>query len=96
MAHLTVSLYLRSSGSNAQGESRALEGHVSAQKALQGSETETRDLLGGREEKSISPDDKGPPGKSMIFHKKELVARPIKVAVARLHPGHLVAGVVSF
>ena len=32
-----------------------LKGTVSAEKALQGSETETRELLGGTEEKSISP-----------------------------------------
>ena len=31
-----------------------LKGAVSAQKALQGSETETRELLGGVEEKSVS------------------------------------------
>ena len=48
-----------------------LKGVVSAQKALQGSETETRELLGGTEE---NPDEGSlicPPGKSMIFHKKE-------------------------
>ena len=28
---------------------------MSAQKALQGSETETRELLGGTEEKSVTP-----------------------------------------
>ena len=32
-----------------------LKGAVSAQKALQGSETETRELLGGTEENSDSP-----------------------------------------
>ena len=32
-----------------------LKGAVSAQKALQGSETETRELLGGTEENSVSP-----------------------------------------
>ena len=32
-----------------------LKGAVSAQKALQGSETETMELLGGTEEKSVSP-----------------------------------------
>ena len=50
-----VSLYLCSSGSNARGESRAEEGAVSAQNALRGSETETRELLGGTERKSVSP-----------------------------------------
>ena len=59
---------------------------MSAQKALQGSDTETRELLGGTTENSVSP-DKGslicPPDKSMIFYKKEtdkkieLVARPV-------------------
>ena len=55
---------------------------MSDQKALQGSETETRELLGGTKEKNIFP-TKGsmicPP--SLIFYKKELeknelVARP--------------------
>ena len=32
-----------------------LKGAVSAQKAIQGSETETRELLGGTEEKSFPP-----------------------------------------
>ena len=32
-----------------------LKGAVSAQKALRGSETETRELLGGTEENSVSP-----------------------------------------
>ena len=31
------------------------KGGVSAQKALRGSETETRELLGGTEENSVSP-----------------------------------------
>ena len=44
-AHLTVSLYLCSSGSNAQGELRDLEGPW----------TETGEFLGGRLEKSIFP-----------------------------------------
>ena len=52
----------------------ALESAMSAQKALQGFETETRELLGGTTENSVSP-DKGslicPPGKSMIVYKKE-------------------------
>ena len=43
-----------------------LKSAVSAQRALQGSKTETRELLGGTGEKEICP-----PGKSMIFHKKE-------------------------
>ena len=61
LARHTVSLYLCSSGSNAHEASR-------------GSETETRELLWGTEENSISP-LRGykicPLGKSMIFHKKE-------------------------
>ena len=40
------------------------KGAMSAQKGLQGSETETRELLGGTEENSVSP-------MIMIFHKKE-------------------------
>ena len=56
VAFLTVFLFPCSSGSNTQGKLRALEDYVfSAQKALQGSETETRELLGGRKEKSFSP-----------------------------------------
>ena len=62
-----------------------LKGAVSAQKALQGSETETRDLQGATEENSfflIRGSLICPPGKSMIFHKNEtgqkidLVTRP--------------------
>ena len=49
--YLALSLFLCSSVNNARGESRVL---VSAQ-ALQGSEMETRDLLGGMEEISVSP-----------------------------------------
>ena len=58
---------------------------MSAQKALRGSETETRELLGGTEENNVCFPDEGslicPPGRSMSFHKKEtekieLVARP--------------------
>ena len=51
-----------------------LKGAVSAQKALRGSEAETRELLGGTEENSASPMRGSlicPPGKSMIVHKKE-------------------------
>ena len=48
-----------------------LKGTVSAQKNLQGSETETRDLLGGTEGKKVSQWGMGslicPPGKSMSF-----------------------------
>ena len=61
-----------------------MKGDVSAQKALQGFETEKRELLGGMVF-SVSPMGGSlicPPGKSMIFRKKEtkkieLVARPV-------------------
>ena len=62
-----------------------MKGTVSAQKALQGSETETRELLGGTEENSLSPGDGSlifPPVQiNDFFYKKdteknELVARP--------------------
>ena len=53
VTHLAMSLFLWSSESNAQGESRALlKDAMSAQKALQWSETETRELLEGTEGKS--------------------------------------------
>ena len=39
---------------------------VSAQKAFQGSETETRELPAATEENSVSP-TRGPPGTTMIF-----------------------------
>ena len=51
-----------------------LKGAVSAQKAFQGSETKTTELLGGTEENSVSPDEGSlicPPGKSMIFFTKK-------------------------
>ena len=51
-AHVTVSLFLCGSGSKARGDLRALECQL--KKALQGSETQTRELLGRKEEKSIS------------------------------------------
>ena len=52
--HLMVSLYSFSSGSNAQGESRALEGRRVSSESLKGFETETKKLLGGMEENSFS------------------------------------------
>ena len=61
-----------------------LKGAMSAQKALQGSEMEKRELPGGTKEKSVSPTGGHcPPGKSIIFHQKErekieiVVARPV-------------------
>ena len=56
--HLTVTLYLSRSGSKARGEvDTALKrrGAVSAQKALQGCETEIREFLEGTEEKKTLP-----------------------------------------
>ena len=57
---------------------------VSAKKNLQGSETDTRELLRGTKEKERCSLDKGawicPPGKSIFYikikGKNELVARP--------------------
>ena len=61
-----------------------MKGTVSAQKALQGCETETREWLGGTEENRVSPtrDQKGPFTLLPPFLQKrkqkiiELVARP--------------------
>ena len=73
-AHLTVSLFLCSSGSNARGKSRALEGRrVNSKSPLR-----VRDGDEGVAErnykKNYSPDWSliCPPIKSMIFHKKEI------------------------
>ena len=69
-----ISVVLEATHEASRGPSK---GAVSAQKALQGSEMETRELLGGIRENSVSH-----PGKSMIFFTKrkqkkiELVARP--------------------
>ena len=59
-AHQTLSFHLYRSGSNAQ-EARLghLKGTVSAQKALQGSETERRELLEGTKENNILPNEGG-------------------------------------
>ena len=43
------------SRSNARGRRRLLKGALSSKKALQGSETETEELQGGTEEKSVFP-----------------------------------------
>ena len=83
--HLTVSLYLCSSGSNVRGELRALEGrHVSSKKPFKG--PRRRQGSWWEERKRIVFPDEGslicPPGKSMIFfyktetQKNELVATP--------------------
>ena len=55
MAHLTVSLYLCVPEATHEASRGPLKGAVSAQKALQGFEMETRELLGGTEENSVSP-----------------------------------------
>ena len=53
-AHLTVRISVVPEATH--DASRGPEkGAVSAQKALRGSETETRELLGGTEENSVSP-----------------------------------------
>ena len=54
-AHLTVSWILCSSKSNARGESRAHERRRICSKSLEGSKMEMMELLGGMEEKSLSP-----------------------------------------
>ena len=84
--HLTVSLYLCSSGSNARGESRAREGRRVSSK----SPSRVRDGdegVAGRKGREKYFSDKGslicPPGKSMMFYTKsklrkiESVARPV-------------------
>ena len=38
-----------------QGDLRAVKDHCVAQKGLQGSETEAKELLGGMEDESVSP-----------------------------------------
>ena len=49
VTHMTVSMCLYSSGNRGH-----LKGTVSGQKALQGIETETGELVGGREENILS------------------------------------------
>ena len=53
VTHLAVSLYHCSCGRNAEGALRAFKGRHVILKALQGFETEMRELLTGTEEKSI-------------------------------------------
>ena len=53
-AHLTVSLILVPEATHKASQG-TLKGTVSAEKALQGSKTETRELLGGTEENSVPP-----------------------------------------
>ena len=56
-AHLTVSSFLCTSGSNARVKLRALEGCCVSSKSPspKGFERETREFLGGTEEKSVPP-----------------------------------------
>ena len=67
--YLTVHWVLAGHGVRVEASRGPLKGVVSAQNTLQESETETRELLGGTEEISLSPIC--PPGKSMIFYKKK-------------------------
>ena len=53
-AHLKVSMYLCPEATH-EASQGPLKGAVSAQKAIQGSETKTRELLGGTEEITVSP-----------------------------------------
>ena len=55
--HLTVSFYLCRSGSNTRLSQGPLKGAVSAQRALQGSEKDVRELLLGRKENYFLPDE---------------------------------------
>ena len=69
--HLTVSLYLCSSSSNAQGQSRALEGHLVSSKSLSRVRDVDEVVAGGTEEKSPGVIF-FPLGKEMILYKKEI------------------------
>merc|ERR1712038_1070731 len=77
MAHLMVSSFLCSSGSDAW----PLKGAMSIQKSIQWSKTETRELFGGREEKRIFPTRGHTFASRQIkkeTEKNELVARPVE------------------
>ena len=84
-AHLTVSLYLCSFGSNARGESRALEGHSVSSKSPSKVLGRDKGVAGRNKREKHFPEERSlicPPGKSMIFFQKRkqkffrLVARP--------------------
>ena len=83
-AHLPVSLYLCSSGSNAREESRALEGRSVSSKSPSRVQDGDKGVAKRNEREKCFPDEGSlicPPGKSMILHKKEtekieIVARP--------------------
>ena len=62
---VSISIVLEATHEASRGPEK---GAVSAQKGLLGSETETRELLGGTEEKSVSPRRETPRGKAMIFY----------------------------
>ena len=90
-AHVSVSLYLCSSGSNARGESRALEGRCVSSKSPSKVRDRDQGVAWRNERKRIVFPDEGsliwPTGKSMHFYKKEtekneLVSRPGMVVVA--------------
>ena len=74
-AHLTVSLYLCSSGSNARGKSRALEGRRVSSKSLSRVQDGDEGVAGRNGREWCFPNEGlliCPPGKSMIFHKREI------------------------
>ena len=66
-AHLMVSLFLCSSGSNAQGESRALEGCLVSSKSPSRVRDRDEGVARGTKEKCF-PDN---PGKSMVSKEKQ-------------------------
>ena len=74
VAHLMVSLYLCCSGSNARGKPRALEGHCASSKSPSRVRDGDEGVAGRNGREYCFPDEGSlicPPGKSMIFHKKE-------------------------
>ena len=73
--HLTVSLYLYSSGINAWGESRALEGQRVSSKSPSRVRNRDEGVAGRNGREKRFPDEGSlicPPGKIVIFHTKEL------------------------
>ena len=75
-AHLTVTLYLCSSGSITQGKSRALEGRrVSFKKALKRVRDGDKGVAGRNRREQCFLDEGSlicPPGKLIIFYEKEV------------------------
>ena len=93
-AHLIVSLLLCCSGSNARGKSRAHQGCRRVlcllKKGLQGSKTETRELLGGIEENSVHQRGVIDFQQDFFYNKEtemknELAARPVVKNTAWRH-----------